>query len=84
MKGTSPQLPHIGQIIRAELDRQGRKQTWLAKQINCDRSNVSDILKRRSIDCEMLWKISKALQVNLFEMYYHNASTSISAEPNHP
>ncbi|MCQ2360395.1 MAG: XRE family transcriptional regulator [Paludibacteraceae bacterium] len=60
---------HIGKIIKAELDKQGRKHCWLAKEIHCEPSNINKILNRKSIDCELLLEISKALQINLFEFY---------------
>lgn len=60
---------HIGQIIKSEMDNQGRKQQWLAKQIHCDRSNITKLYKHKSLDCEQLLLISKALGINLFEYY---------------
>ena len=31
---------HIGQLIKTELEQQERTPTWLAKKINCDRTNI--------------------------------------------
>ncbi len=55
---------HIGQLIRRELDRQGRKMSWFAAQIHCDRSNAYKILKRKNIDLELLVRISQVLDHN--------------------
>lgn len=55
---------HIGQLIRHELDRQGRKMTWFAAQIHCDVSNAYKILKRKNIDVELLVRISQVLDHN--------------------
>lgn len=58
---------HIGNLIRNELERQGRKISWFAKQINCDRSNAYKILKRDNVDIKLLIQISEALNHNFFE-----------------
>ncbi len=39
---------------------------WLAKKINCDRTNVYKIFQRPSIDTELLSRISKALDYDFF------------------
>ena len=62
-------MVHIGNAIQNEMRRQGRKNTWLAAQLNCDASNISKIYNRASIDSELLKQISKALGVNFFEHY---------------
>ena len=60
-------MAHIGQLIRDELKQQGRTVTWLAKAINCDRTNIYNIFERESIDTNLLARISKALNRNFFE-----------------
>ena len=57
---------HIGHLIKQEVDRQGRRPTWLAKCLNCNRSNVYSIFQRKNIDIEMLFKISHLLKHNFF------------------
>lgn len=52
---------HIGNMIRCELDRQGRKMEWFAAMLNCDRSNAYKILKRKNIDLLLLIRISEIL-----------------------
>ena len=61
-------MAHIGQLIREELKQQGRTVTWLAKAINCDRTNIYNIFARESIDTSLLTRISKALNRNFFEI----------------
>ena len=58
---------HIGQLIKTELERQERTPTWLAKKINCDRTNIYRIFDRESIDTALLSRISTALNRNFFE-----------------
>lgn len=59
----------IGKIIEEELRRQERTVTWLSRKIHCDRRNVYDIFSRAFIDTNLLWRISKALDINFFEYY---------------
>lgn len=60
---------HIGKIIKAELELQERTPTWLARKINCDRSNIYHIFERKSIDTDRLMQISRALNVNFFDYF---------------
>lgn len=63
---------HIGMIIKSELDKQERSVTWFARKLYCDRTNVYKIFKRKSIDTELLLRISVILNTNFFQ-YYENA-----------
>lgn len=53
---------NIGQDIREVLKRQGRSVVWFAEAIYSDRSNTYKMLKKRSIDLELLMQISELLQ----------------------
>lgn len=53
---------NIGKDIRDELKRQGRSVVWYADTIHSDRSNTYKMLKKRSIDLELLMQISELLQ----------------------
>ena len=53
---------NIGKDIREELKRQGRSVIWFAAAIHTDRSNTYKMLKKRSIDLELLMQISELLQ----------------------
>ena len=55
---------HIGELIRQRLCEIERTPTWLARKINCDRTNIYKIFQRASIDTELLSRISKALEYN--------------------
>lgn len=55
---------HIGHQIKEVFDRQGRRATWFASELNCNRANVYNIFNRENIDVEMLIKISFVLQHN--------------------
>jgi hypothetical protein len=56
----------IGEMIEQELKRQERSVTWFADKLMCERSNVYDIFKRKSIDTELLARISTVLNTNFF------------------
>ncbi|MBR5435134.1 MAG: helix-turn-helix transcriptional regulator [Bacteroidales bacterium] len=61
--------PHIGNIIKQELQRQGRSITWLASQINCSRENLYKIFRRSWIHTDMLLRICDALNYDFFKVY---------------
>lgn len=60
---------HIGSLIKEELKRQERTITWLAHKLYCDRSNVYDIFRRKSIDTDLLLRISQVLNHDFFQYY---------------
>ena len=57
---------HIGQMIQAVLEEQGRTMKWFAKNIHCDYSNAYKILKRENMDLNLLITISKILNHDFF------------------
>lgn len=63
---------HIGELIKTELQRQERSASWLANKINCNRTNIYKIFLRQSIDTELLFIISNALNHNFFKYYTIN------------
>jgi transcriptional regulator with XRE-family HTH domain len=60
---------HIGKKIKEVLDQSGMTVTEFSKRISTSRENVYGIFKRKSIDTEMLLKISKALNYDFFRLY---------------
>lgn len=60
---------HIGNVIKEELIRQGRSASWLARVLYCDRSNVYKLFKKKSLDSDLLLRISEALQTDFFRYY---------------
>lgn len=57
---------HIGHLIREVLDRQKRSVSWLAREIQCERTTCYDIFERKFVNTEQLEKISIALRHNFF------------------
>ena len=70
------EMVHIGELIKSELNQQGRSASWLAKQLCCDRSNIYSIFKRQSIDTMMLMRISRVLNHNFFDVYCNDYKKS--------
>ncbi|MCQ2230956.1 MAG: hypothetical protein MJZ30_03780 [Paludibacteraceae bacterium] len=49
---------HIGQQIEKIFREQGRKVSWFADKLCCDRRNIYKIFERESIDTALLARIS--------------------------
>ena len=62
-------MVNIGEIIKEELHKQERSVAWFARKLYCDRSNVYDIFRRKSIDTDLLLRISIILNRNFFKLY---------------
>ena len=60
---------HIGQIIKQELENQGRSVVWFARQMSYSRTNIYKIFERASIDADVLLRISLLLDVDFFKYY---------------
>ncbi|MDR1543755.1 MAG: helix-turn-helix domain-containing protein [Prevotellaceae bacterium] len=58
--------PHCGKLISAKLKEKGQKISWLAKKVNCSRSNFYKILEKDDIGYQLLWNISDVLDYNFF------------------
>ena len=63
------EAPHIGKLIKEELERQERTVSWFARKLYCDRSNVYKLFKRSTIDTELLLRISLILNHDFFGEY---------------
>ena len=60
---------HIGEKIKSRAKELRIGPTELGKMINTSKQNVYGIYKRKSIDVEMLKKISEALNYDFFQFY---------------
>lgn len=58
---------HIGQLVKSVFDSSGMSVSELARRLHCERTNVYTIFRRRSIDVELLAKLSKILNHNFLE-----------------
>ncbi len=60
---------HIGHLIEAQLRRDERSVSWLARQIPCTRNHVYKIFQKISLDTALLLRISKVMHFNFFQYY---------------
>ena len=58
---------NIGERIKDELDRQERTISWLARKLNRNRAAVYRLLKKNSIDTNVLSQISLLLGRDFFK-----------------
>lgn len=58
---------HIGQQIEKIFREQGRKVSWFADKLCCDRRNIYKIFERESIDTALLARISILLGRDFFQ-----------------
>ena len=69
---------HLGNIVKAELTRQGRSITWLATQVGCSRENLCKVFRHKWIYTDLLFKICDALDCDFFKIcsdYYQAEKT---------
>ena len=74
----------LGDMIKQELKAQERTVAWLARKLNCDRTNIYDIFKRRTIDTELLMRISIVMKCNFFERLSKIADEKIEENSTKP
>ena len=68
---------HIGSIIKKVFDEKSMTIAEFSRRINRDRTTVYDIFKRKSIDTDLLIKISEVLDYNfLREVYLPTSATT--------
>ncbi|MEM6273537.1 MAG: helix-turn-helix domain-containing protein, partial [Bacteroidota bacterium] len=60
--------PHLGQLIAARLRELGMSQAEFSRRIHTSRQNVNLILKKETLDSGLLFRISRILQMNFFQL----------------
>lgn len=60
---------HIGELIEAKISEVGITKAEFGRRINTSRQNVNTILKKKSLDTELLKSISKVLNHDFFRYY---------------
>ena len=66
---------HIGSIIRKYMYNHGISPQWLASKIGCNRSKIYKIYEKKSIDTDLLIKISEILNYNFLDEYREEITT---------
>ena len=67
---------HIGDIIKQRVMESPMTIKEFADRISCERTTVYDIFERKSIDSELLLKISEALNFDFYNEIYLNKKTN--------
>lgn len=67
--GTNEYEYEFGEAVKKVLKEQERSEAWLARKVHCDPGNFNRILKKRSIDIDLLRRISLALGYNFIHEY---------------
>ena len=60
---------HIGNLIKQQLEEQGRSVVWFARKLSYSRTNVYKIFEKPSIDTNLLLRISSILNYDFFKHY---------------
>lgn len=58
---------HIGQRIKVVMAQKHHSVVWMAKQINCERTNVYNIFAREDINTSLLRQFCKILDHDFFK-----------------
>jgi len=61
---------HIGKIIKKKMVEKSMTIAELARRIDRERTTVYDIFRRKSLDTELLIKISDALEYDFHQVYF--------------
>ena len=60
---------HIGQLIKQKMEEEGKTVSWLARELSYCRTNVYKIYDKKSIDTDLLLRISNLLHYDFFAVY---------------
>ncbi|MCL2073087.1 MAG: helix-turn-helix domain-containing protein [Marinilabiliaceae bacterium] len=66
---------HLGKIIKQKFDETSMNISEFAEKIHVHRTNVNNIFKRKSINSELLFEISKALNFDFYNEIYLDKRT---------
>ena len=61
---------HLGSLVKRKMKERNISISEFAQAIHCDRTNVYSIFKRKSMDVQLIVRISNALDYD-FLQYYH-------------
>jgi len=68
---------NIGEAIKKKMEEDGRKVSWLAEKINCNRNNIYRIYEKKHLDTELLLQICVHLEIDLFSLYSQQINEEI-------
>lgn len=57
---------HVGHIIKAVFDEQGRTVKWFATKMHCNRTNVYKMFEKPHLNSEIIARASQVLEHDFF------------------
>ena len=67
---------HIGSVIKQKLKESSMSNEEFADKINRERTTIYDIFARKSVDSELLFRISEVLNFDFYNELYLNRKTT--------
>jgi hypothetical protein len=71
---------NTGFAIRSQLKKNGQSIAWLARQLDCDPSNLRKQLNTAHLYSDLILHISIVLKKDFFAPYSHNIRNAIAEE----
>ena len=68
---------HIGQLIKQQMEEQNKTVSWFARELSYCRTNVYKIYEKKSIDTDLLLRISALLKYDFFSIYTKELNSTI-------
>lgn len=72
---------HIGSLIKEKVEERGLSISAFARLLHYERTNIYKIFKRRSIDVDLLIRISHVLEYDFLREVYLKNTPVMSARP---
>jgi hypothetical protein len=66
LKQISSEMPNIGLIVKAEIEKSGFNKSEIGRLLKISSIGVSRYTTEKSLQCYILWNLSKIFKVNLF------------------
>lgn len=67
LKQISSEMIHVGSIVQQHMAKCPYNQTQIGRMIGTSSINVGRYAKEKSLQCYILWNLSKVFKTNLFE-----------------
>ena len=69
---------HIGRLIEKRIKEVGMTKAEFGRRINTSRQNVNTLLRKESLDTELLWRISEVLNFDFFQFFLGSVKLSVT------
>ena len=66
---------HLGMLVKQKMKERNISINEFADAIHCDRTNVYSIFKRKSMDIQLIVRISNALNYDFLQYYHQGVKT---------